>query len=204
MLITGHENFQIPQSAVEMPEDAMSAVNMQLTGLKFGSEGFDFMAEPNKGMQSSTALSMSNDTSYPPPNVSSYSNSVAYPPPSSVNASGSSTPSYGGGGGVSAPSASSSAVSAASYVNSSYHNSGYANSGQSSSPLNSYDRSGGQHQQQNSYSSSAGSSAMSSQLVAQDRSDGSQQKAALSQNQNVSSVRFQPLVVTFGWSEECV
>lgn len=176
---------KIPQSAVEMPEDAMSAINMQLTGLKFGSEGFDFMAEPNKSMQTSSSMSMSNDASYPSPNVSSssYSNSVAYPPPPSVNASGSSTPSYGGG--VSAPSAAASAVSAASYVNSSYHNSGYAGSAQSSSPLNSYDRSTGNSQQHNSYNSSAGSNAMSSALAAADRSEASQ-KAGLSQNQNNS------------------
>lgn len=72
--------LQIPESAVEMPEDAMGSLNLQLSGLKFGTEGFDFIPEPNKSSPPVMPLSAA-DTSYPPPSVTaSFANSSPYAP----------------------------------------------------------------------------------------------------------------------------
>lgn len=44
---------KIPSSAVEMPEDPMAALNMQLSGLKFGVDGFDFLPDASSSSISS-------------------------------------------------------------------------------------------------------------------------------------------------------
>lgn len=88
---------------MEMPEDAMSAINIQLSGLQFGTESFDFLPDTSKTMP--VSLGLNESSSYAAsvaPSVSiaasaaaiSYSSSSSYPA-AAASASGSSTPSYG-------------------------------------------------------------------------------------------------------------
>ena len=126
---------KIPESAVEMPEDAMGSLNLQLSGLKFGTEGFDFIPEPNKSTPSVMPLSAA-DTSYPPPSVtsSSFANSSPYAPIVEASAAAvaaaaaASTPAYGNSvaaAAAAAAAAGSVAPPSVSAVPSSYSNSSY-------------------------------------------------------------------------------
>lgn len=90
--------LQIPLSAVEMPEDAMAALDVQFSGLEFGTETFDFTADvksssANAGLVSTTPVSVNvsinarNPTSSTPPatkDLTSASLSSSLPPSQKV------------------------------------------------------------------------------------------------------------------------
>ena len=63
--------LQIPLSAVEMPEDAMAALDVQFSGLEFGTETLDFTAEVKTsssatGLVNTTPVNACDPASTPP------------------------------------------------------------------------------------------------------------------------------------------
>lgn len=61
--------IQIPLSAVEMPEDAMAALDVQFSGLEFGTETFDFTADvkTSSGLVNTTPVGSRDPSSATPP-----------------------------------------------------------------------------------------------------------------------------------------
>ncbi|XP_064082421.1 protein lingerer-like isoform X1 [Macrobrachium nipponense] len=74
---------KIPLSAVEMPEDAMAALDVQFSGLEFGAETFDFTAEVKTSSSTSCGVNTtpisSRDPSTPPATKDLTSASLASP-----------------------------------------------------------------------------------------------------------------------------
>ncbi|XP_066951823.1 protein lingerer isoform X4 [Macrobrachium rosenbergii] len=94
---------KIPLSAVEMPEDAMAALDVQFSGLEFGAETFDFTAEVKTSSSTSCGVSTtpisSRDPSTPPATKDLTSASLSSPLSQTQKNSYSTTNQQGGSGG---------------------------------------------------------------------------------------------------------
>ncbi|XP_064082426.1 ubiquitin-associated protein 2-like isoform X6 [Macrobrachium nipponense] len=93
---------KIPLSAVEMPEDAMAALDVQFSGLEFGAETFDFTAEVKTSSSTSCGVNTtpisSRDPSTPPATKDLTSASLASPLSQTQKNSYSTTNQQGGSG----------------------------------------------------------------------------------------------------------
>lgn len=93
IIFSPHFYAQIPLSAVEMPEDAMAALDVQFSGLEFGTETFDFTADVktssnNSGLVSTTPINSRDPSSATPPvtkDLTSATLSSSLPPSQKVS-----------------------------------------------------------------------------------------------------------------------